>query len=65
MITYDEEDLGGSVTVRSVKDFGSIVVVVVVVDGVCVYGGLLRRFNFTKRHRFLRERKREKKKKKN
>lgn len=29
--TYDEEDLGGSMTIGSVKDFGPILVVVVVV----------------------------------
>lgn len=39
--TYDEEDLGGSMTIGSVKDFGPILVVVVVVILVvielCVY----------------------------
>ena len=48
-VTYDEEDLGRSVTVRSVKDFDSIVA------ELRVWVGLLRP-NLTKRHRSARVR---------
>jgi hypothetical protein len=48
-VTYDEEDLDGSVTVSSVKDFDSIVA------EVRVCAGLLRP-NLAKRHRSARVR---------
>ena len=52
--TYDEEDLGGSMTIGSVKDFGPILVVVVVVLVVielCVFAVLLGFSNLAERHR--------------
>lgn len=51
-MTYDEEDLGGSVAVRSVKDFDSIVAELRVCTG-------LLRPNVAKRHRSARVRYRE------